>query len=192
MMNLEEWETNSMGGREIFTCLHEIQIEKCPKLVELPIIPSVRYLIIEECTVTLLSSVVNFTSITCLQTEGFDELAVLPYSGLKHNTSLSPVSTAKSAIKFSSPMSTDTPISSSTVAALFVSMSSDGVPVASSSSSLSTLMTARISLSSSACIGSMPISSSPALPVPSSSGSAGIGSIFGQLHHFSSSVHVSP
>ncbi|KAG5227244.1 disease resistance protein [Salix suchowensis] len=84
MMNLEEWETNSMGGREIFTCLHELQIKKCPKLVELPIISSVKYLTIKDCTVTLLSSVVNFTSITSLRIKGFDELYVLP-DGLLRN-----------------------------------------------------------------------------------------------------------
>ncbi|KAJ6370965.1 hypothetical protein OIU77_001468 [Salix suchowensis] len=88
MMNLEDWETNTMGGREIFTCLRELQIEKCPKLVELPIIPSVKDLTIEDCTVTLLSSVVNFTSITSLRIGGFDELAVLPDGLLQNHTCL--------------------------------------------------------------------------------------------------------
>ncbi|KAJ6370961.1 hypothetical protein OIU77_001464 [Salix suchowensis] len=85
MMNLEDWETNTMGGREIFTCLHELQIEKCPKLVELPIIPSVKTLTIADCAVTLLSSVVNFTSITSLEIEGFD---VLPDGLLQNHTCL--------------------------------------------------------------------------------------------------------
>ncbi|KAJ6867328.1 disease resistance protein RGA1 [Populus alba x Populus x berolinensis] len=88
MMNLEEWETNSMGGREIFTCLDQLQIRKCLKLVELPIIPSVKYLTIEDCAVTLLRSVVNFTSITSLQIEGFDELTVLPDGLLQNHTCL--------------------------------------------------------------------------------------------------------
>ncbi|KAG5227227.1 disease resistance protein [Salix suchowensis] len=95
MMNLEDWETNTMGGREIFTCLHELQIKKCPKLVELPIIPSVKYLTIGDCTVTLLSSVVNFTSITSLQIEGFDELAVLPDGLLQNHTCLQTLSIEK-------------------------------------------------------------------------------------------------
>ncbi|KAJ6735074.1 LEUCINE RICH REPEAT CONTAINING PROTEIN [Salix purpurea] len=92
MMNLEDWETNSMGGRDIFTCLHELQIQKCPKLVELPIISSVKYLTIKDCTVTLLSSVVNLTSITSLQIEGFDELAVLPDGLLQNHTCLQKLS----------------------------------------------------------------------------------------------------
>ncbi|KAG5227232.1 disease resistance protein [Salix suchowensis] len=92
MMNLEEWETHTMGGREIFTCLRELQIKKCPKLVELPIIPSVKYLDIEDCTVTLLSSVVNFTSITSLRIEGFGELAVLPDGLLQNHTCLQKLS----------------------------------------------------------------------------------------------------
>ncbi|KAJ6735070.1 hypothetical protein OIU79_002191 [Salix purpurea] len=92
MMNLEEWETHTMGGREIFTCLRELQIEKCPKLVELPIIPSVRYLTIKDCTVTLLSSVVNFTSITSLEIAGFNELAVLPDGLLQNHTCLQKLS----------------------------------------------------------------------------------------------------
>jgi structure-specific endonuclease subunit SLX1 len=95
MMNLEEWETNSMGGREIFTCLDELQIRKCPKLVELPIIPSVKHLTIEDCTVTLLRSVVNFTSITYLRIEGFDELAVLPDGLLQNHTCLQKLSITK-------------------------------------------------------------------------------------------------
>ncbi|KAJ6370986.1 hypothetical protein OIU77_001488 [Salix suchowensis] len=32
MMNLEEWETHTMGGREIFTCLRELQIKKMPQV----------------------------------------------------------------------------------------------------------------------------------------------------------------
>jgi hypothetical protein len=60
MMNLEEWETNTMGGSEILTCLDELKIRKCPKLVQLPIIPSVICLTIKDCTVTLMRSVVNF------------------------------------------------------------------------------------------------------------------------------------
>ncbi|XP_011021327.1 PREDICTED: putative disease resistance protein RGA1 [Populus euphratica] len=95
MMNLEEWETNSMGGREIFTCLDELQIKKCPKLVELPIIPSVKYLTIKDCTVTLLRSVVNITSITYLRIEGFDELAVLPDGLLQNHTCLQKLSITK-------------------------------------------------------------------------------------------------
>ncbi|KAG5227239.1 disease resistance protein [Salix suchowensis] len=92
MMNLEDWETNSMGGREIFTCLRELKIEKCPKLVELPIIPSVKNLTIADCAVTLLSSVVNFTSITSLRIEDFDELAVLPDGLLQNHTCLQKLS----------------------------------------------------------------------------------------------------
>jgi structure-specific endonuclease subunit SLX1 len=92
MMNLEEWETNTMGGSEIFRCLHELQIGKCPKLVELPIIPSVKELTIEECSVTLLRSVVNFTSMTSLQIEGFDELTVLPDGMLQNHTCLQSLS----------------------------------------------------------------------------------------------------
>ncbi|KAL9343915.1 hypothetical protein Peur_064346 [Populus x canadensis] len=88
MMNLEEWETNTTGESEIFRCLHELQIGKCPKLVELPIIPSVKELTIEECSVTLLRSVVNFTSMTSLQIEGFDELTVLPDGLLQNHTCL--------------------------------------------------------------------------------------------------------
>ncbi|KAG5227226.1 disease resistance protein [Salix suchowensis] len=92
MMNLEDWETNSMGGREIFTCLHELQIKKCPMLVKLPIILSVKYLTIEDCTVTLLRSVVNFTSITSLEIKGFDELAFLPNRLLRNHTCLQKLS----------------------------------------------------------------------------------------------------
>ncbi|KAJ6370958.1 hypothetical protein OIU77_001461 [Salix suchowensis] len=92
MMNLEDWETNSMGGREIFTCLRELKIEKCTKLVELPIIPSVKNLTIADCAVTLLSSVVNFTSITSLRIEDFDELAVLPDGLLQNHTCLQKLS----------------------------------------------------------------------------------------------------
>jgi len=92
MMNLEEWETNTMGGSEIFTCLHKLQIGKCPKLVELPIIPSVKVLSIEDCSVTLLRSVVNFTSMTSLQIEGFDELTVLPDGLLQNHTCLQSLS----------------------------------------------------------------------------------------------------
>ncbi|KAJ6370987.1 hypothetical protein OIU77_001489 [Salix suchowensis] len=92
MMNLEDWETNSMGGREIFTGLHELKIEKCPKLVEIPIIPSVKILTIEDCTVILLSSIVNFTSITYLEIAGFDELAVLPDGLLQNHTCLQSLS----------------------------------------------------------------------------------------------------
>jgi len=88
MMNLEEWETNTMGGSEIFRCLHELQIGKCPKLVELPIIPSVKDLTIGDCSVTLLRSVVNFSSMTSLQIEGFDELTVLPDGLLQNHTCL--------------------------------------------------------------------------------------------------------
>ncbi|KAJ6960546.1 hypothetical protein NC653_038547 [Populus alba x Populus x berolinensis] len=82
MMNLEEWETNTKGG------IHELQIRNCPKLVELPVIPSVKELTIEDCSVTLLRSVVNFTSITSLQIERFDELTVLPDGLLQNHTCL--------------------------------------------------------------------------------------------------------
>ncbi|KAJ6370975.1 hypothetical protein OIU77_001477 [Salix suchowensis] len=99
MMNLKDWETNSMGGREIFTCLHALQIEKCPKLVELPIIPSVKYLSIVDCTVPLLSSVVNFTSITTLRIKGFEELSVLPDGLLQNHTCLQKLSIKRMSLR---------------------------------------------------------------------------------------------
>ncbi|XVF71539.1 hypothetical protein PTKIN_Ptkin12aG0046000 [Pterospermum kingtungense] len=83
MLSLKEW--NIVAGRENFPHLSSLSIGNCPKLVELPMVHSLKELQIQYgCSVQLLSSVRHFTSITSLQLCGFDVLTVLP-DGLLQN-----------------------------------------------------------------------------------------------------------
>ncbi|XP_023912223.1 putative disease resistance protein RGA3 [Quercus suber] len=82
MANLEEWQT--MDGRESFSCLRSLYIWDCPKLVELPIIPSLTSLCIYTNNAMLIKSVMNLTSLSSLQIGGMHESTLLP-DGLFQN-----------------------------------------------------------------------------------------------------------
>ncbi|KAI3683664.1 hypothetical protein L1987_84176 [Smallanthus sonchifolius] len=56
LQGLEEWSTSCGDNVGIFPCLHEISIVNCPKLdvVEIELIPSLRVLHVEQCSVVVL------------------------------------------------------------------------------------------------------------------------------------------
>ncbi|XP_050262627.1 putative disease resistance protein RGA1 isoform X5 [Quercus robur] len=83
MRDLEEWRT--MNGRENFPCLSTLDITDCPKLVEIPIIPSITDLTMSRNNGMLIRSVMNLTSLSSLVIDDMDdELTVLP-DGLLQN-----------------------------------------------------------------------------------------------------------
>ncbi|CAK9177959.1 unnamed protein product [Ilex paraguariensis] len=82
MPSLEEWTTVDRG--ENFPCLRKLWIHGCPRLTEFPCIPSLGKLSIENSNEMLLRSVMDFTSLSCLELFSFDELEVLP-DGLLQN-----------------------------------------------------------------------------------------------------------
>jgi hypothetical protein len=82
MPNLEVWRT--VDGRESYPRLSKLKIFCCPKLVELPIIPSISSLHIEGSNAMLIQSVWDLTSLSSLVIEGINELSVLP-DGLLQN-----------------------------------------------------------------------------------------------------------
>ncbi|XP_030945099.1 disease resistance protein RGA2-like [Quercus lobata] len=83
MRDLEEWRT--MNGRENFPCQSTLDITDCPKLVEIPIIPSITDLTMSRNNAMLIRSVMNLTSLSSLVIEDMDdELTVLP-DGLLQN-----------------------------------------------------------------------------------------------------------
>ncbi|KAK4605443.1 hypothetical protein RGQ29_013484 [Quercus rubra] len=82
MANLEEWRT--MDGRENFPCLRELNIWVCPKLVEMPIFPSITSLNIGESNAMLIKSVMNLTSLSSLEIGSMHESTLLP-DGLFQN-----------------------------------------------------------------------------------------------------------
>ncbi|KAK4602892.1 hypothetical protein RGQ29_011753 [Quercus rubra] len=82
MANLEEWRT--MDGRENFPRLSTLNIYDGPKLVELPIIPSITSLIIYTNSAMLIKSLMNLTSLSSLQIGGMHESTLLP-DGLFRN-----------------------------------------------------------------------------------------------------------
>ncbi|XP_023891751.2 disease resistance protein RGA2-like [Quercus suber] len=74
-----------MTGGENLPCLSTLDITDCPKLVEIPIIPSISGLIMRRNNAMLISSVMNLTSLSSLVIENVDdELTVLP-DGLLQN-----------------------------------------------------------------------------------------------------------
>ncbi|KAM4087765.1 hypothetical protein ACB094_07G020700 [Castanea mollissima] len=82
MRDLEEWRT--VTGGENFPCLSTLDITDCPKLVEIPIIPSITGLTMSRNNAMLIRSVMNLTSLSSLVIQNMDELTVLP-DGLLQN-----------------------------------------------------------------------------------------------------------
>ena len=82
MFNLEDWRT--VDGRESYPRLSTLRIFRCPKLVELPIFPSISSLHIEESNAMLIRSVRDLTSLSSLVIKGINKLSVLP-DGLLQN-----------------------------------------------------------------------------------------------------------
>ncbi|KAK4565100.1 hypothetical protein RGQ29_006956 [Quercus rubra] len=82
MRDLEEWRT--MTGGENFPCLSKLDITDCPKLVEIPIIPSITGLIMRRNNAMLFWSVINVTSLSSLLIDDMHELTILP-NGLLQN-----------------------------------------------------------------------------------------------------------
>ncbi|KAL4614017.1 hypothetical protein ACB092_07G025000 [Castanea dentata] len=82
MRDLEEWRT--MNGRENFPYLSTLEITECPKLVEIPIIPSLTDLTMRRNNAMLIRSVMNLTSLSSLVIDDMDELTVL-LDGLLQN-----------------------------------------------------------------------------------------------------------
>ncbi|XP_052304195.1 putative disease resistance protein RGA4 isoform X2 [Populus trichocarpa] len=87
MKRLEQWDACS------FPLLRELEISSCPLLDEIPIIPSVKTLIIRGGNASL-TSFRNFSSITSLSSlksltiQGCNELESIPEEGLQNLTSL--------------------------------------------------------------------------------------------------------
>ncbi|KAK6266595.1 hypothetical protein QUC31_017432 [Theobroma cacao] len=82
MLSFEVWTT--VNGKENFPQLRSLVIRDCPKLVELPMLQSLKRLKISETSVSLLRSVMHFTFLTSLSLGRFDGLTVLP-DGLLQN-----------------------------------------------------------------------------------------------------------
>ncbi|KAL0461976.1 UNVERIFIED_CONTAM: putative disease resistance protein RGA1 [Sesamum latifolium] len=76
MPNLEEWKIGN--SVESFPRLKDLDIWWCPKLSNLPFLPSLRSLIIFESSAALLGFLTVLTSLTSLNLLGFAELPVFP------------------------------------------------------------------------------------------------------------------
>lgn len=97
MASLEEWTT--LDGRESFPQLSSLIINNCPKLVELPMVHSLKFLHIKDSNIQLLVSVMHFTSVTDLSLQGFDELAFLPDGLLQNQVKLQSLSMSFKSLK---------------------------------------------------------------------------------------------
>lgn len=86
MANLEEWRT--VRGREIFPRLSTLEIRECPKLVELPFIPSITSLVMGRNNAMLIRSVMNLTSLSSFWFFGFQDSTVLPDNLLQNHKML--------------------------------------------------------------------------------------------------------
>ena len=77
-----------MDGRENFPRLSTLNIRDCPKLVELPIIPSITSFCIYANNAMLIKSVMNLTSLSSLQIGGMHELTLLPDGPFQNLTAM--------------------------------------------------------------------------------------------------------
>ncbi|KAL0431175.1 UNVERIFIED_CONTAM: putative disease resistance protein RGA1 [Sesamum radiatum] len=85
--NLEEFRRGN--SVESFACLKEIEIVRCPKLLGLPFLPTLRSLVISgSISATLLRSLTFLTSLTSLKLSDIAELAAFPEGFLQNNNAL--------------------------------------------------------------------------------------------------------
>ncbi|XVE91603.1 hypothetical protein REPUB_Repub01dG0024300 [Reevesia pubescens] len=83
---LEEW--TAVNGRESFPLLSSLTIWNCPKLVNLPRLQSLKELVIDDTSVSLLkTAMMNATILTSFRIRNFCELTELP-DGLQNLSSL--------------------------------------------------------------------------------------------------------
>ncbi|KAL0462213.1 UNVERIFIED_CONTAM: putative disease resistance protein RGA1 [Sesamum latifolium] len=91
MPNLEEFRRGN--SVESFACLKEITIVRCPKLLGLPFLPTLRSLVISgSISATLLGSLTFLTSLTSLELIHIPELAAFPEGFLQNNNALETLS----------------------------------------------------------------------------------------------------
>ncbi|XP_058078509.1 putative disease resistance protein RGA1 [Magnolia sinica] len=88
--NLEEW--SGFNGREVLPHLDKLTVWRCPKLIMLPCLPSLKELQLMDSDEMLLGSMGNLTSLSSLLIESFEELKLLPDGLLQNHTRLSMLS----------------------------------------------------------------------------------------------------
>ncbi|KAG8373772.1 hypothetical protein BUALT_Bualt11G0059900 [Buddleja alternifolia] len=86
MPNLEEWII--ADSVESFPYLQHLTIRWCPKLKELPFLPTLGHLDISNSSVTLVGSIHSLTSLESLSLSNFIDLDVLPVGLLQNHKSL--------------------------------------------------------------------------------------------------------
>nr|DAD42482.1 TPA_asm: hypothetical protein HUJ06_000712 [Nelumbo nucifera] len=86
MPNLVGW--SIVEKKALLPCLSKLIIEGCPKLTNLPSLPSLENLELRDCNIMLLSSVTNIVSLSNLIVSGFPELVSLPQGLLCNKTRL--------------------------------------------------------------------------------------------------------
>ncbi|XP_054823664.1 disease resistance protein RGA2-like isoform X1 [Prosopis cineraria] len=80
LVNLEYLCKDDVG--EMFPCLSSMFISRCPRLA-LPILPSVKDLVLIDCEEVSLSSIYNLHNLRFLQVSAFQELTTIPKSMLR-------------------------------------------------------------------------------------------------------------
>ncbi|XP_059440800.1 putative disease resistance protein RGA3 [Corylus avellana] len=86
MPNLLGW--SSVEGRDLLPCLKELIVEFCPKLTNLPYLPSIESLELNDCSNEILATVTKMSSLSNALFSGFLELIYLPQGLLRNKKHL--------------------------------------------------------------------------------------------------------
>ncbi|RWR72602.1 putative disease resistance protein RGA3 [Cinnamomum micranthum f. kanehirae] len=84
MPDLEKWSSDERS--QTLPHIKRLKIRNCPKLSQMPHLPSVENLTLNGCNEMLLMSIRNYTAITVLRIGGFPEMISLPEGLLKNPT----------------------------------------------------------------------------------------------------------